>query len=113
MIHDHDLGNSLSQGLGLPMIGSNAAISGTPPVRAKVSFEVEGDGALATAQIENHTRQFKGTFLSTGATISWTAEQPGFQFQPDTPLDPKANILSVLGREANSHSPLALDDNTF
>lgn len=94
---DRDLGKSLSQGLGLPMIGSNAAISGTPPVRAKVSFDVEWDGALATAQIENHTQRFKGAFLSTGATISWTAEQPGFQFQSDTPSDPKANILSLLG----------------
>jgi hypothetical protein len=61
---DHDFGNSLSPGLGLPMIGFNAAIPGTPRVRAKVSFDVEWDGALATAQIENHAQQFKGTSLA-------------------------------------------------
>lgn len=98
---DHDLGNSLTQGLGLPAIASNPAISGRLPVRAKVSFDVEWNGALAIAQIENHAQQFKGTFLSTGATIRWTSEQPGFQFESDTPPDPNANIVSVLGREQN------------
>lgn len=98
---DHDLANSLSQGLGLPVIGSNPAIPGVFPARAKVSFDVEWDGALAMAEIENHAQQFKGTFLSTGATIGWTSEQSGFQFQSDAPPDPKANIVSVLGREQN------------
>jgi len=27
-----------------------------------------------------------------------SAEQPGFQFESDTPPDPKANLISVLGR---------------
>jgi hypothetical protein len=62
---------------------------------------VEWDGALAMAQIENSKQNFKGTFLSTGATISWSAEQPGFSFQSDMPPDPKANLVSVLGRERN------------
>src|SRR5437763_1903059 len=59
------------------------------------------DGALAMAEIENSAQQFKGAFLSTGATISWTAEQEGFQFQSDNLPDPKANLISVLGREKN------------
>jgi hypothetical protein len=92
---DHDLANSLTQGLGLP------TIPGVFPVRAKVSFDVQWDGALATAQIENASQHFKGTFLSTGATISWSAEQAGFHFESDMPPDPKANLLSVLGREQN------------
>ena len=62
---------------------------------------MELNGALAMAEIENSAQQFKGTFLSTGATIRWTAEQEGFQFQSDTPPDPKANLISVLGREKN------------
>jgi hypothetical protein len=71
------------------------------PVRAKVSFGVEWNGALAMADIENKTQQFKGSFLSTGATISWSAEQAGFRFESDTPPDPKANLISVLGHEQN------------
>ena len=98
---DHDLANSLSQGLGLPVIGMNPAIKGVFPVRAKVSFDIEWDGALAMAEIENTTQQFKGTFLSTNTTIVWSAEQKGFQFQSDNPPDPKANLISVLGREKN------------
>jgi hypothetical protein len=94
---DHDLANSLTQGLGLP----NPPIAGVFPVRAKISFDVEWDGALAMAQIENNSQHFKGSFLSTGATISWFAEQPGFRFQSDTPPDPTANLISVLGREQN------------
>lgn len=98
---DHDLANSLTQGLGLPVIGMNPALPGVLPVRAKVSFDIEWDGALATAEIENSAQQFKGTFLSTKTTIVWSAEQTGFQFQSDNPPDPAANLLSVLGREKN------------
>jgi hypothetical protein len=102
---DHDLANSLTQGLGLPAnptaMPPTPAIPGMFPVRAKVSFDVEWNGALAMEQIENSSQNFKGSFLSTGATISWSAEQPGFRFQSDTPPDPKANLISVLGRERN------------
>ena len=98
---DHDLANSLTQGLGLPAIGMNPVLPGVFPVRAKVSFDIEWDGALATAEIENSAQQFKGTFFSTNTTIVWSAEQKGFQFQSDNPADPKANLLSVLGREKN------------
>jgi len=94
---DHDLANSLTQGLGIP----TPPIAGVFPVHAKVSFDVEWDGALAMAEIENTAQLFKGTFLSTGATIAWSAEQHGFQFQSDDPADPKANLISVLGREKN------------
>ncbi len=94
---DHDLANSLTQGLGIP----SPPIPGVFPVRAKVSFDVRWDGILEMAPIENNLQHFNGSFLSTGATISWSAEQPGFQFQSDTPPDPKANLVSVLGREKN------------
>ena len=94
---DHDLANSLTQGLGIP----TPPIPGVFPVRAKASFDIQWDGALAMAQIENSLQHFKGNFLSTGATIEWSAEQAGFRFQSDTPADPKANLVSVLGREQN------------
>jgi hypothetical protein len=83
---DHDLANSLTQGLGLP--------------GAKVSFNVEWTGIVAMAQIENTMQNFKGSFLSTGATINWSAEEEGFQFQSEAP-DPSRNVVSVLGREKN------------
>jgi hypothetical protein len=102
---DHDLANSLTQGLGLPAnpaaMPPTPAIPGTFPVRARVSFDVEWNGALATAQIENSAQNFKGSFLSTGATIAWSAEQAGFRFDSDAPPDPNANLISVLGRERN------------
>ena len=98
---DHDLANSLTQGLGLPAIGMNPPITGMFPVRAKLSFDVEWDGTVAMAQVDNASQHFKGTFLSTGATIVWSAEQSGFQFQSDDPPDSKANLISVLGREQN------------
>jgi hypothetical protein len=94
---DHDIANSLTQGLGLP----SPPIPPIFPVRANVSFDVEWDGVVAMAQIENTSQHFKGTFLSTGATISWSADQAGFHFQSQTPPDPAANLISVLGREQN------------
>jgi hypothetical protein len=101
---DHDLANSLTQGLGLPdppILPGFPPIKPVSPARARVSFDVEWNGALAMADIENTTQHFKGHFLSTGATISWSAEQSGFRFQSDTPPDPNANLVSVLGRERN------------
>jgi hypothetical protein len=77
----------LTQGLGLP----NPPIPGIFPVRAKVSFDVEWNGAVAMAQIENTSQHFKGSFFSTGATISWS----------DMPPDPQANLVSVVGHEQN------------
>jgi hypothetical protein len=87
----------LTQGLGLP----NPPIPGIFPVRAKVSFDVEWNGAVAMAQIENTSQHFKGSFFSTGATISWSAEQTGFRFESDMPPDPQANLVSVVGHEQN------------
>lgn len=101
---DHDLANSLSQGLGLPAnptaVPPTPAIPGMFPVRAKVSFDVEWNGIVATAEIRNTTQGFKGSFLSTGATIKWSAEQAGFLFESEAP-DPARNLVSVLGHEQN------------
>ena len=93
---DHDLANSLTFGLGL----SQPPIPSVLPVRAKVSFDVEWDGAIATALIQNTAQRFKGTFLSTQATIKWSAEQPGFRFESEAP-NPARNLMSVLGNEQN------------
>ena len=99
---DHDLANSLTLGLGLPgdLGFPYPAIPPVAPVRATVSFDVEWNGIVATAQINNSAQTFKGTFLSTGATIRWSAEQAGFQFESEPP-NPARNLISVLGREQN------------
>jgi len=98
---DHDLANSLTQGLGLP--ATVVPPDGIPPmfpVRAKVSFDIVWDGAIETAQITNTSEQFKGTFFATQTTIKWSSEQEGFSFESEPP-NPARNLLSVLGREKN------------
>jgi hypothetical protein len=102
LFDDHDLANSLTLGLGLPgdLGFPYPLIAPVAPVRATVSFDVEWNGIVATAQIHNNPQSFKGSFLSTGATIRWSAEEPGFRFESETP-DPARNLVSVLGREQN------------
>lgn len=99
---DHDVANSLTDGLGLPgdLGFPYPSIPPVFPVRARVSFDVEWDGALATAEIHNTSQGFQGTFLRTGATINWSAEQDGFLFQSEAP-NPARNLVSVLGQEQN------------
>ena len=99
---DHDLANSLTLGLGLPG-GLGFPFPHIPPVfpsRAIVSFDVEWNGLLAMAQINNAAQGFKGTFFETVTTIKWSAQQPGFMFQSEVP-DPSRNLISVLGQEKN------------
>ena len=100
---DHDIVNSLTFGLGFP--GNLGGLTLPPiapvaPVHATVSFDVEWNGMVATAQIHNSAQSFKGSFLSTGATIRWSVEQPGFRFETETP-NPGRNLVSVLGSEQN------------
>jgi hypothetical protein len=97
---DHDLANSLTDGLGLPGELGFPLIPPVFPVRATVSFDVEWDGILDSAEIHNDSQHFMGSFLSTGATVRWSAEQEGFRFQSEPP-NPARNLLSVLGREQN------------
>jgi hypothetical protein len=99
---DHDLANSLTQGLGLngdPHY-PYPPIPGVAPILANVSFDVEWSGILEMAQIDNFEQQFQGSFLSVGATINWSAEEDGFTFQSAAP-NPSYNLVSVLGREKN------------
>ena len=98
---DHDLANSLTQGLGLP--ATVVPPNGIPPifpVRAKVSFDIEWNGAIDTADITNPAEHFKGTFFATQTTIKWSSKQDGFSFESEPP-NPARNLISVLGREQN------------
>jgi hypothetical protein len=99
---DHDVANSLTDGLGLPggLGFPYPHIPSVAPTRATVSFDIEWNGVVSAAQVSNAAQRFKGSFLETGATISWSAEQPGFRFQSEAP-NPARNSISVLGREEN------------
>ena len=99
---DHDLANSLTYGLGLPgdLGFPYPKIPGVFPVRATVSFEVNWNGVLATAQIRNASQHFEGLFLETEATVRWSSQQQGFTFESEAP-NPTRNLISVLGRERN------------
>lgn len=97
---DHDIANSLTFGLGLSGDLGFPVIPPVPPQRASVSFDVEWNGTVAAAEIRNVGQRFKGSFLSTGATIKWSAEEAGFRFQSEPP-DPTRNLISVLGLERN------------
>lgn len=99
---DHDVANSLTDGLGLPgdLGFPYPHIPGVFPTRATVSFDVEWNGAIQSAQIFNTAQRFKGSFLETNATIRWSAEQPGFRFDSE-PANPARNLISVLGHEQN------------
>jgi hypothetical protein len=99
---DHDIANSLTQGLGLPG-DLGFPYPHVPPVFPKpatVSFDVQWDGIVTAAEIRKASQHFRGSFLSTGATISWSSEQEGFMFQSEPP-NPATNLVSVLGREQN------------
>jgi hypothetical protein len=102
LFDDHDIANSLTLGMGLPgdLGFPYPAIAPVAPVRATVSFDVEWNGFVDKAQINNSLQRFKGPFFSANATIKWSAEQPGFRFDSETP-DPGRNLISVLGHEQN------------
>jgi hypothetical protein len=93
---DHDIANSLTQGLGLPA----PPIPPVFPVRARVWFDIEWNGVVEMAQINNASEGFKGTFFATNTTIKWSSEQEGFAFESEAP-NPARNLISVLGREQN------------
>jgi hypothetical protein len=99
---DHDIANSLTLGLGLNGDKNYPfpAIAGVAPARATVSFDVEWSGIVDMKDIHNSGQSFMGTFLSTGATIEWSAEQPGFKFESEA-ANPARNLISVLGCEQN------------
>lgn len=97
---DHDLANSLTDGLGLPGLSGLPLIPAVSPVHATVSFEIEWSGIVTEAEIQNDSQRFMGSFLSTGATVRWSAEQEGFRFESEAP-NPSRNLISVLGREQN------------
>lgn len=99
---DHDVANSLTSGQGLPgdLGFPYPAIAPVFPVRAVVSFELEWSGLMDMAEIVNASQGFRGSFLQTGATIKWSADEEGFHFESEEP-NPSRNLFAVIGSERN------------
>src|SRR5712691_1368230 len=87
----HDLANSLTNGNGL----TNPPIPPIAPVPATVSFDIEWSNMIARAKIANEAEDFEGQFIETGATISWSAAQTGFNFVSESP-NPARSVYSVI-----------------
>ncbi|SRR5712691_5145319 len=92
----HDLANSLTNGNGL----ANPPIPPIAPVPATVSFDIEWGNAIVRQKVTNVVQDFEGQFIETGATISWSAAQAGFNFVSEPP-NPARSVYSVIGRERN------------
>ncbi len=92
----HDLANSLTNGNGL----TNPPIPPIAPVPATVSFDIEWGNAIVREKVTNEVQDFEGQFIETGATISWSAAQTGFNFVSESP-NPARSVYSVIGRERN------------
>jgi hypothetical protein len=92
----HDLANALTGGHGL----ASPPIPPIAPVPATVSFDIEWSGLIAEAKIVNEAENFRGHYIQTGATISWSSQDTDFEFVSEPP-NPSRNIYSVLGHEKN------------
>jgi len=93
----HDIANALTGGHGF----TNPPIPPIAPVPATVSFDIEwGGGVLERAIVVNEDEDFTGQYVRTGATISWSSNQSGFQFVSEPP-NPARNVYSVVGHERN------------
>lgn len=92
----HDLANALTNGNGL----SKPPIPPIAPVPATVSFDIEWSGLISESKIINEAENFTGHFMETGASISWSASEAGFDFVSE-PASPDRNIYSVIGHERN------------
>ena len=79
----HDIGNALNDG---------------PSMRAEASFAVMWTGG--TGAFSASSSLFSITGQSTGATVEWSATEPGFAFKSDAASTSKNNF-AILGREKN------------
>jgi len=96
VMNAHDLANALTGGKGL----ANPPIPPIAPVPATVSFDIEWGGVMERAIVTNEVQGFTGQYVRTGATISWSSSEAGFQFVSEAP-NPARNLYSVVGHERN------------
>jgi len=83
----HDICNALADG---------------PSVEAEVSFDVVWSGPTGRNRLRNDApdQRFTGLFLPTNATVEWSAEEDGFEFQSD-PANTSNVVYAEVGEERN------------
>jgi hypothetical protein len=82
---DNDIANSLTQGLGLP----SPPIPPVFPVRARVWFDIEWNGVVEMAQINNASEGFKGTFSRPTRLSNGLRSRRGLHLNRKRPILPE------------------------
>ena len=68
---------------------------------ATTSFDIRWAGPVTDRQtIRDTTVGFEGEFVSSSATMSWSAWTTNFKFESD-PAETSSSVLAVLGHERN------------
>lgn len=83
----HDICNALADG---------------PSVEAEVSFDVVWSGPTGKTRLRNDAsdQRFTALLLTTNATVEWSAEEDGFEFQSD-PANTSTVVYAEVGEERN------------
>jgi hypothetical protein len=78
------------------------ALSDGVSVEAEVSFDVRWSNPMEKARIRNAAtdQRFTGLFSKTNATVEWSAEEEGFEFESD-PARTSRVVWAEVGEERN------------
>ena len=78
------------------------ALSDGVSVEADVSFDVQWSNPTEKTRIRNAAadQRFTGLFSKTNATVEWSAEEEGFEFQSD-PASTSTVVWAEVGEERN------------
>ncbi len=76
------------------------ALEDGPSDEATVSFDVRWSGPTGRTSYRNVDQQFTGLFVSTSATVEWSAQKEGFEFESD-PAETSTTVIAEVGQERN------------
>ena len=78
------------------------ALSDGASVEAEVSFDVRWSSPMGRARIRNAAadQRFTGLFSQTNASVEWSAEAEGFEFNSD-PASSSTVVYAEVGEERN------------
>jgi hypothetical protein len=77
------------------------AIMNGPSVASIVSYDVEWSGVIERSQIRDATQGFSGSFLTTSATINWSARHTNGDFTFQSDPTGQSTIFAEIGHERN------------